>query len=386
MTDTCPAVESLLSLPFAEHRDDAYHRLLDNPDVGISPNGVYLLSGAEVVEYAAKHPHVFSSRAAFTMVGSPIPLVPIEFDPPDHSHYRRALDKFFSPRSMAARDSMMRAMVGDLVDGIVSAGDTCELMGAMAIPFPSQMFMLLFGLPLDDQARLLRWKDACMGLANADGVTPPAELQAQIREMIVYLTDLMARRRGGGGDDLLSQLLGAQEDKLDDREILGLAVIFLLAGLDTVTAATGFMFNALARDPLLRKRVMAEPSLMPELIEEVLRVDSPVPFVPRVTTQDVEIGDVTIPRGSTCWLVFGAANRDPRRYEDPDVVHQSRNNHFAFGRGVHRCLGSHLARLELKIMVEEWHRRIPDYSLISEPRLKWPNATLTFEELVLHIG
>jgi len=386
MTGTCPSVDSLQSLPFARHRDEAYHDLLGSPDVGITPNGVYLLSGADVVEHAAKCPELFSSHAAFAMIGTPVPLVPIEFDPPDHSRFRRALDRFFSPRSMALRECMMRAIVGELIDGIVSTGDTCELMSALAIPFPSQMFLSLLGLPLQDLGRLLGWKDAIIGLAGSDGVTPTPELQSQVEEMVTYLSDYIAGRRGGEGDDLLSQLLGAKSDGLSENEILGLCVLLVFAGLDTVTAATGFLFNALARDPLLRQRVAADSSAVPELVEEVLRVDGPVPFVPRVTTKEVEIGGVTIPGGATCWLVLSAANHDPRRYDDPDTVHHSRSNHFAFGRGVHRCLGSHLARLELRVMVEEWNRRIPKYSRVDEPTLKWPNATLTFEELNLYIG
>jgi len=386
MTSTCPSVDSLHALPFAHDRVEAYHQLLGAPDVGITPNGIYLLTGADVVEHAAKCPEVFSSHAAFSAIGSPVPLVPIEFDPPEHSHYRRALDRFFSPRSMAERESTMRELVGELIDEIVAAGDTCELMSALAIPFPSQMFLSLFGLPLEDKDQLLRWKDAIFGLGGADGVNAPEESQLQLNEMATYLSDCIASRRGGQGNDLLSQLLGAESDGLSESEILGLCIIFVFAGLDTVTAATGFLFNALARDPGLRQRVIADPSVVPELIEEVLRVDSPVPFVPRITTEEVEIGRVTIPRGAMCWLVFSAANRDPRRYDEPDELHQSRSNHFAFGRGVHRCLGSHLARLEMKIMVEEWNRRIPHYSLVEEPTIKWPNVTLAFGELNLKIG
>ena len=101
--------------------------------------------------------------------------------------------------------------------------------------------------------------------------------------------------------------------------------------------------------------------------------------------REVTLGDATIPAGSLCWLVLGAANRDPRRYPDADVIHPQRANHFAFGRGPHRCLGSHLARLELRLIIEQWHRRIPHYELVDEPLLKWPSATLSFQQLHLRI-
>ena len=111
-----------------------------------------------------------------------------------------------------------------------------------------------------------------------------------------------------------------------------------------------------------------------------------VPDVPRITTAEVTVAGVTIPAGSMCWLGLGTANRDRERYSDADIIHQTRNNHFAFGRGPHRCLGSHLARLELRLIVEEWNRRIPKYSVLREPTVGWPCGTLHFRELHLQIG
>src|ERR1700752_3719914 len=119
----------------------------------------------------------------------------------------------------------------------------------------------------------------------------------------------------------------------------------------------------------------------------LLRVDGPVPFVPRKTTEAVGVGGFDIPAGSSCLLSFGAANRDPERYHGPDIVHDSRASHFAFGRGPHRCLGAHLARLELRIILEEWHKRIPNYSLANGvPTVRWPGATLTLERIDLEFG
>jgi cytochrome P450 len=388
MTDACPVVHTVHSLPFAENRDEAYHMLNQGPDVAVIDNGVYLLSGADVVEQAAKSPELFSSHGAFGMIGSPVPLVPIAFDPPQHSRYRRVLDKFFSPRSMAQREHELRRMIGELVDDIVTAGDTCELMGSLAVPFPSQVFLSLFGLPLEDRIRLIGWKDAIIGLASPDLVEPAPELIVQANELFTYLSELITQRHeSAAGDDLLSQLLADQgEEGLDDKEILGLCFLFVMAGLDTVTAATGFAFNALGRNPELRAAVSADEQAVSEFIEEVLRVDGPVPYVPRVTTAEVTLSDVTIPAGSLCWLVLGAANRDPRRYHDADAIHPQRASHFAFGRGPHRCLGSHLARLELRLIIQEWNRRIPHYELVGEPTLKWPSATLSFQQLHLRIG
>jgi cytochrome P450 len=204
---------------------------------------------------------------------------------------------------------------------------------------------------------------------------------------VTYLNGHLADRRGSDADDLLSQLLSDSSDgALSDKEIIGLCFLFLIAGLDTVTAATGFALYELARNPVLRARVIDDDEAVAQFIEEVLRIDPPVPYVPRVTTAEVTVAGVTIPAGSTCSLGLGTANRDPARYPDADDIQQRRNNHFTFGRGPDRCLGSHLARLELRLIIEEWNRRIPTYSVLQEPTVGWPCGTLHLRELHLQIG
>jgi len=387
MEVVCPALPALETLPFAHDRDAAWHMLLAPGKVAVSDAGVYFLSGADVVEEAATHPELFSSQGAFDLVGSPFPMVPIAFDPPEHSRFRRVLDKFFGPRRMAERAPELRRQVGELIDQIVASGDSCEVMSALAVPFPSQVFLTLFGLPLDDRDLLIGWKDAVLAFSAAEGLEPSPETVARGAELVTYLTGHLADRRGSDGDDLLSQLLSDSHDEaLTEEEIIGLCFLFLIAGLDTVTAATGFALYELARNPALRATVIDDEEAVAHFIEEVLRINPPVPYVPRMTTAEVTVAGVTIPAGSTCWLGLGTANRDPERYPDADVMHERRNNHFTFGRGPHRCLGSHLARLELRLIIEEWNRRIPRYSVLEEPTVGWPCGTLHFRELHLRIG
>jgi cytochrome P450 len=388
MESRCPALPKLESLPFANDRNQAWHTLLAAGKVAVSDAGVYFLSSADVVEQAATSPGLFSSQGAFDFSGSPFPLVPIASDPPEHTRYRKTLDKFFGPRRMAERAPELRKQVGELIDGIKSSGDTCDAMSALAIPFPSQVFLTLFGLPLDERDRLLAWKDVLLNFSAAEGTTASPEALAQSGEIITYLYEhIAARRTNTGGDDLLTQLLNDPgEGALTDPEIIGLCVLFIIAGLDTVTAASGFALYELARNPALRAKLIADEGAIPDFIEELLRVDSLVPYVPRMTTADVDVAGVTIPAGSQCWLGLGTANHDPERYSDTDVFHDSRSSHFAFGRGPHRCLGSHLARLELRLIIEEWNRRIPDYTLVSEPTVGWPCGTLHFSELQIKIG
>jgi cytochrome P450 len=387
MEVVCPALPALETLPFAHDRDSAWHMLLAPGKVAVSDAGVYFLSGADVVEEAARNPELFSSQGAFDLVGSPFPMVPIAFDPPEHSRFRRVLDKFFGPRRMAERAPELRRQVGELIDQIVASGDSCEVMSALAVPFPSQVFLTLFGLPLDDRDLLIGWKDAVLAFSAAEGLEPSPETLARGAELVTYLTGHLADRRGSDGDDLLSQLLSDSHDEaLTEEEIIGLCFLFLIAGLDTVTAATGFALYELARTPALRATMMDDEEAIAHFVEEVLRINPPVPYVPRMTTAEVTVAGVTIPAGSNCWLGLGTANRDPERYPDADVMHERRNNHFTFGRGPHRCLGSHLARLELRLIIEEWNRRIPRYSVLEEPTVGWPCGTLHFRELHLRIG
>jgi cytochrome P450 len=387
MQVVCPALPALETLPFAHDRDAAWHMLLAPGKVAVSDAGVYFLSGADVVEEAATNPEVFSSQGAFDLVGSPFPMVPIAFDPPEHSRFRRVLDKFFGPRRMAERAPELRRQVGELIDRIRISGESCEVMSALAIPFPSQVFLTLFGLPPFDRDLLIGWKNAVLEFSAAEGSTPSPETLARGNELLTYLNGHLAERRGSDGDDLLSQLLSdSRGGALTEEEIIGLCFLFLIAGLDTVTAATGFALYELARNPSLRATVIDDDEAVAHFIEEVLRTNPPVPYVPRVTTAEVNVAGVTIPAGSTCWLGLGTANRDPGRYPDADGIHHKRSNHFAFGRGPHRCLGSHLARLELRLIIEEWNRRIPTYSVLREPTVGWPSGTLHFHELHLQIG
>ncbi|TAM64987.1 cytochrome P450 [Mycobacterium sp.] len=387
MQVTCPALPKLESLPFANDRNEAWRTLLAAGKIAVSDAGVYFLSSADVVEQAATSPKLFSSQGAFGFAGMPFPLIPIQSDPPEHTRYRKTLDKYFGPRRMAEREPQLRKQVGDLIDAIKSSGDTCDAMGALAIPFPSQVFLTLFGLPLADRDKLLAWKDTLLNFSTEDSVPSPEAMTLGL-EMTTYLIERIAERREAPGDDDLFTLLvtDTSEGALTDPEIIGLCLLFIAAGLDTVTAAAGFALYELARNPSLRAKLAADESAVPNFIEELLRVDGPVPHVPRMTTADVEVAGVTIPAGSQCWLGIGTANHDPERYPDTDVLHDTRTNHFAFGRGPHRCLGSHLARLELRLIIEEWNRRIPQYSVLREPTLGWPRGILHFDELHLKIG
>ncbi|TPG32439.1 cytochrome P450 [Mycolicibacterium hodleri] len=388
MTRTCPAIPNQATLPLLDDRSAAWKIIHDAGDVAVSEDGTYFLIGADAVESAAKNTEVFSSEGAFALLGSPFPLVPIAVDPPEHSRYRRVLNKFFSPRSMAEHEDELRRQVDELIDGIMASGPVCDVVSALAVPFPSQVFLTLFGLPLKDRDRLIGWKNAIIELTDTHAVaesTPESLLVAG--ELLSYLADLIKQRRvAARGVDLLSQLLADRDEgAITDDELMGMCFIFILAGLDTVTSAVGFALSALAQDADLRNKVRSDAAVAAAFMEEILRVESPVPSVPRVTTAAVDVDGVTIPAGATCWLMMGAANRDARRFEDPHLIGERRTGHFAFGRGPHRCLGSHLALLELRLVIEQWLTRIPDFALESPPEVIWPSATHGLRRLEIRI-
>jgi cytochrome P450 len=231
-THGAPQIE-YQSLPMAADREAGWQALRNiGPVVFI--NGWYHFSHRDDVLHALRTPEVYSSRKAFDMLGSPLPLVPISFDPPEHTRFRKILQPFFSPNTLGAMLPSLQRQAAAIVDDI-------------AIPYPSQVFLTLYGLPPEDRDKLVHWKDTVIALADLptlDGVdlTPALELFA-------YLTEAINERRANPGQDILSQLLTGDEP-LDDAEAIGLSYLFVLAGLDTVTAAIGFALT----DPAVHRR------------------------------------------------------------------------------------------------------------------------------------
>jgi cytochrome P450 len=315
-------------------------------------DGWYALTRREDVLAALRNPSVFSSKKAFEVVGSPLPLVPAAFDPPEHTRFRRILQPFFSPHALAAILPSIQNQAIDIIDAIAERGE-CEVMADLATPYPSQVFLTLFGLPLRDLERLIRWKDAIIELSipNAAGETPDL---APALELFAYLTEAVAEHRQNPGDDVLSQVL-VSEDALTDDEALGMAFFFVLAGLDTVTSAIGAAMLELARRPDLRTRLRENPDEISVFVEEIVRLESSAPVVPRVTNEEVTVAGITLPAGSRVRLCLGAINRDG---SDPisgdDLVMDGKvHKHWGFGGGPHRCVGSHLARMEMNVVVTE---------------------------------
>lgn len=350
-----------------------YRKLVDDlPVIRMPITDSPIISRYEDVMFALRHPEIFSSEMSKQLaLGTDRPMIPQQIDPPAQTRYRKLLDPLFSRKRMLALEPAIRKNAADLISGFLADGE-CEFNSQFAIPLPCQAFLHLFGLPLSDLGLFLELKDGVIRPQDtAENVFDVEEIHAirarAGKRIYAYFEDLIALRRTQPRDDLMSFLLDAEIDgqKLTNNEILDIAYLQILAGLDTVTATLGCNLAYLAANPAQRQRLVDEPAKMDDAIEELLRWESPVMGVPRLVKQDVELGGVAIKAGELVMLLLGAANVDPGEFENADVVDfdRARNRQIAFGAGNHRCLGSHLARMELRVAMEEWHRRIPTYRI-----------------------
>jgi cytochrome P450 len=390
MTDTTDTTEeqgfNLFEAPMATSRTDGWAYFRSGGDV-FESMGIYFFTSAEAVQFAHHHPEIFSSAKAFGMIGSPVPMIPLAVDPPDHRRYRRVLDPMFAPRVVNTMETELRRQVGELIDAFVDRG-SCDVMADVARLYPTQVFLTLFGMPLEDRGRFMAWVRVINDEVNITGGEQSERHKQATSELFAYVQDFAERKREAPGDDVLSRVLALEGDAAwSDEEILGFCYLFVVAGLDTVTGAIGFVMLHLASDVELRRKVVADPDLAGRAIEEILRLELSAPMTPRFVTEDVEVCGHHIPQGSLVQLVLGAANRDPERFACPNevAVDEADRAHLAFGGGIHRCLGSHLARRELRLVVEEFHKRIPDYGIApgAEPAITWPAGTFALQSLPL---
>lgn len=357
---------------FAEQRDRG------PVSSGHNPWGMLELINRADIEHVLHNPDPFSSE--ITMMGSTEPIIPIGVDPPLHSEYRRLLDPAFSPRRMAELAPKVADRVNALIDDFIDNGE-CDFSQAVSVPLPCTTFLDLLGLPQSQLPTLLYWKDVMVHNAEiAGGFEAGEKLLAETGPKIYeYIYGVIADRRDKPAEDVITRLLQARiEDgrALSDNEIARTVFLLISAGLDTVSISLQCIFNYLATHHEAREMLVNEPGTTDNLIEELLRWESPVQVVMRTATRDVEIAGCPIKAGNVFQVSLGAANIDPAvPGADTVDVRRGDKRHLAFGGGPHRCLGSHLARLELRAVVREWHKRIPNYRLKADYTPTW-NAHL----------
>ena len=345
-----------------------------------------LVSRYQEVQDTLRNPKVFSSRFGEGMggLGNDRPMIPLQIDPPEHKKYRKLLDPFLEPRTMARLEGEVVDLVNDMIDQFESKG-SCELLQDFAVPLPCTVFLRLLGLPLEDLDLFLQIKE---GIVRGNS-EPTLQAQFEARKnagklCYEYFETALDRILDERTEGLLLDLLESEIDgeRLTREEIIDVCYLFIIAGLDTVTDSLCCFFNFLAENPDHRRMIVEDPSLIPNAVEELLRWESPVSGVARIAVEDTEINGCPVHKGENLFVLVGAANTDPDGIEDADRVDFNRetNRHFAFGSGIHRCLGSHLARLELRVTLREWHRRIPDYHIPAGTELVWtPMLRATLE-------
>jgi cytochrome P450 len=342
------------------------------------------------VEYALAHPEEFSSGMEAVDLGQSVPLIPLQVDPPEHRKYRRLLDPIFAPRRMNLLEPEITRLVNESIDGFIDKG-TCDFATDFAVPLPSSVFLALVGLPLSELDTFLEMKDGILRPSGDDMDQIKDGQKAAARRIEEYFAEAVKdRQKHRQEDDLLSMFLDAEvgDERLTVDEILGICFLFILAGLDTVTDSLECFVARLAQHPDERRQVVDDPGIIPSAIEELLRWETPVTTVARVATRDVELEGCPIKAGENVGVVIGSANTDEEAMPGADRVDLARgeNRHLAFGGGVHRCLGSNLARLELRVAMREWHRRIPEYSLVPGTELIYQMGLRQIDSLPLVLG
>jgi cytochrome P450 len=295
-------------------------------------------------------------------------LPPISSDPPLHTWTRRLLLPWFSHKRVDGYVPLTRDLCKKLLDGFAGSGHA-DAAADYAQQIPVRVIAHILGVSPDLSDTFTLWVRDILEFAD------DAERRQRGAEgLLNYFLGQLEERRANPGDDLLSELLTTEVDgkPVDDGIVLGMAALALIAGVDTTWSAIGSSLWHLATHPDDRKRLVAEPELMPTAIEELLRAYSPVTMA-REVTEDVVYAGCPMKAGDKVLMNFPAANRDPEAFEHPEVVQLDRahNRHVAFGSGIHRCAGSNLARMELQVALEEWLARIPDFSLAEGAEVAW---------------
>ena len=360
------------ALPMAADRGAGWKMLRDAGPV-VFMNGAYYLTRREDVLAALCSPNLFSAHLALQPPGSPVPVLPSAFDPPEHTRYRKILQPYFSPQALAQSQPVMERHAAEIITSVADRGG-CDAMADLARFYPFAVFLELYVLPAKDRDDVIAWKDAAVD-AKPEGYG-----------LLSYFATVIEERRQNPGADMLSQIMTGP-GALTDRELLGMCHLIVLSGLDTVAAAIGFSLLELARRPQLRTDLRKDPSQIRAFIEEIVRLEPAAPIAARVTTDFAKVGGMTLPPGTPVRLCTAAINRDgcDEISTDELVMDAKVHRHWGFGGGPHRCIGSHLARIQLSTVLTEWLRQIPDFGLPPDfvPEIKFPSTYFALTTLPL---
>jgi cytochrome P450 len=334
--------------------------LRNAPDVFWTPlnGGHWMIQRSEIVTDIVKDPAVFSAREMqIPRVPDPPYMIPLSVDPPQNVPYRNALMPHFSARKVAAMEPKMRAQANAIIDAVIEQG-ACDFIHDVAAVFPVSVFMELMGLPLDKLHEFREIADTYFKARTPEDFPP---VMARIAGIFM---ELMAHCTAHPGDNLMTHLLAEQIDgrPITQDEILAMCLVLFLGGMDTVTNVTGFSFRYLASDPALQARLAADHNLIAKFATEGLRIFGVI-NTPRLVVQDCDRHGVSFRKGEMVLNILSQTGRDEHVHSDPDRFDIDRDSmiHLNFSTGPHLCLGHILARAELRIMAEEWIKRVPTF-------------------------
>jgi len=353
----------------------AYDRLrAASPVLHVAPFDLWMILDYDGVRRA------FTDHAAFSSDLSHVPGQgnPGEwflfFDPPRHTRLRALISKAFTPRVVADLEPRIRKLSRELLDDAL-VHDELDLVSAYSGPLPMRVIAELLGIPAEDWPRYRRWSDAILAIANTfargeESNQILAEYRAVTEEMTLALPELIQQVRSSRPHALLARLVDAEVDgeRLTPREILGFVQLLLVGGQETTVNLINNAVLCFLEHPEQLARLRAAPDLMPSAIDEVLRYRSPLQWMPRATTRDVEVHGQVIPAGKLVLPVIGSANRDPLQFPDAGRFDVTRapNPHIAFGHSIHACLGAPLARMEARIALTDFLARVDGFELATD--------------------
>src|SRR5258705_8556832 len=340
--------------------------------------GCYMPTTYQAVKEIAYDTEHFSSRRVIVRHARPdrTPTAPpTPPDPPEHKPGKQLLLPPFTPDAMRKLEPRVRAICNELIDEFIADGK-CDAAARYTKHIPVRAIAHMLGIPEKDSDVFIKWIHEILEL----GIKDDATLMRAVQEMTGYFAGHLEARRKNPTDDLITTLMNAKGpdgQPLSDVHVLGSLRLLLIAGIDTTWSAIGSSLWHLAKTPADRERLVAEPQLIPTAIEEFLRAYAPVTMA-REVMKETTVSGCPMKPGNMVLLSFPAANRDPAVFPDADkvVIDRKENRHAAFGLGIHRCVGSNLARMEMQVAIEEWLKRIPDFRLDPAGKVSWSEGTV----------
>ncbi|WP_099024543.1 cytochrome P450 [Mycolicibacterium palauense] len=335
--------------------------------------GHWIVTRHHEIQQVLTDPETFSSYPNNLVTNDIGKFIPLELDPPEHTAYRQALQPLFSPQRMKRLTDQIRLVVNELIDGFAAKGHV-EFVAEFAHELPARIFLALVDWPLTDAPLFTEATDTI--LLGKPGGSEEESNQARMMaglQMFGYFQSIIEQRRATPGDDITSKLIHTEVTfpdgtrLLTDEELNRMFFLLLIGGLHTVQGSLAWSILHLANNPEQRSTIIADPSSIPRAVEEILRYEAAI-TAGRRATRDVTLGGVRIAKDDQLIVMLCSANRDESEFPDADRFDVTRwpNRHLSFGAGVHRCVGSHLGRVELAVALEELHRRIPDYRLVED--------------------